>query len=112
MKKNLVFWSLIRTTLLGALIAFLVIGCSKSLSTNTDSLYVPSETDVTSTATLADLQAGRSLFIANCGKCHTLYSPDAFSVANWKTIVPNMAAKAGINSTQVAQIVKYVTRGK
>lgn len=95
-----------------AILMISLMSCSKSLNTNTDSLYVPTAVDVTSSATLADLQAGRSVFINSCGRCHTLYSPDNLSVANWKTIVPNMASRAGLSATETAQITKYVTRGK
>ncbi len=96
---------------LGALV-FILNGCSKNLNTDTSSLYTPSATDVTSTATLADLQAGRSVFINSCGRCHNLYSPDAYSAASWKTIIPNMAPRANLSSTETLQVTKYVTRGK
>ena len=59
------------------IVSVALVGCSKNLTTNTDSLYVPTTADVTSSATLADLQAGRSIFINSCGKCHSLYSPDS-----------------------------------
>ena len=95
-----------------AVLIVLLMSCSKNLTTNTDSLYVPTAADVTSSATLPDLQAGRSVFINSCGRCHTLYSPDNLSVANWKAIVPNMASKAGLSATETAQVTKYVTRGK
>ncbi len=94
------------------ILAFAFAGCSKSLTNNTDALYVPSATDVTATATLADLQSGRSVFINNCGRCHSLYSPDNYSAASWKTIVPNMASRAGLSATESLQVLKYVTRGK
>ena len=89
-----------------------LMSCSKNLNTNTDSLYVPTTADVTSRATLTDLQAGRSVFINSCGRCHNLYSPDNYSVASWKTIVPNMAARAGLSATETAQVTKYLTRGQ
>jgi cytochrome c5 len=89
-----------------------LMNCSKNLTSNTDSLYVPTAADVTSSATLPDLQAGRSVFINSCGRCHAFYSPDNLSVANWKTIVPNMASRAGLSATETAQVTKYVTRGK
>ncbi len=94
------------------LLAAMLSGCSKSLSTNTDSLYKPAAADVTSTATLADLEAGRTIFINNCGRCHNLYSPDSYAPSNWKTIIPAMAPRAGLSSTQASQVTKYVTRGK
>ena len=85
---------------------------TKNLTTNADSLYVPTASDVTSSATLPDLQAGRSVFINSCGRCHTLYSPDNLSVANWNAIIPNMASRAGLSASETAQVTKYVTRGK
>ncbi len=88
------------------------VGCSKNLATNTDSLYVPTSADVTSSASLTDLQAGRSIFINNCGRCHSLYSPDNYSASDWKAIIPNMAGRAGLSATQATQVTKYVTRGK
>lgn len=98
--------------MLFALAAILFTSCSKNLTNNTDVLYVPTAADATSTATLADLQAGRTVFINNCGRCHNLYNPDSYSAANWKSIVPIMASRAGLSATETAQVTKYVTRGK
>ncbi len=94
------------------LLVAMFFGCSKNLTTNTDSLYIPTATDVTPTATLADLQAGRSVYINNCGRCHNLYSPDSYSASSWKTIVPGMASRAGLSAIETTQVTKYVTRGK
>jgi len=88
------------------------VGCTKNLTNNTDSLYVPTSADVTASATLADLEGGRVIFINNCAKCHSYYSPDSYSAANWKTIIPNMASRAGLTSTQTTLVTKYATRGK
>ncbi len=94
------------------LLVAMFFSCSKNLTTNTDSLYIPTATDVTPTATLADLQAGRSVYINNCGRCHNLYSPDSYSASSWKTIVPGMASRAGLTAIETTQVTKYVTRGK
>ena len=54
--------------------------CKKETATvSSDSLYVPTTADVTSTATLAELQQGRTLYANSCGVCHGLYSPDNFT---------------------------------
>ena len=95
-----------------AILSVSFIGCSKNLTANTDSLYIPTTADVTSSASLADLQAGRSIFINNCGRCHSLYSPDSYSASEWKAIMPNMSGRAGLSTTQATQVTKYVTRGK
>ena len=102
-KRITLVWSIL-------LLATFLTGCSKSLTNSTDALYVPTTTDVTATATLADLQAGRTVFINNCGKCHSYYAPDSYSAAIWKTIVPTMASRAGLSATETTQATKYVTR--
>ncbi|MCK9411818.1 MAG: hypothetical protein M0Q53_05925 [Prolixibacteraceae bacterium] len=39
----------------------------------------PTTTDVSPSATLADLQAGRTLFINNCGRCHGIFEGEGTS---------------------------------
>ena len=90
---------------------FILIGCSKS-SNSTSSLYVPTSADVTSTATLADLQQGRTLYINNCNSCHSLYSPDSYNSTQWKSIIGSMAPKPSLSSSEILLVTKYVTRGK
>jgi cytochrome c5 len=91
---------------------FLVLlSCNKD-NVSADSLYVPSETDVTANATLAELQQGRTIYINKCGSCHGLYSPDSYSSSRWKSIMVDMAAKANLSSGDASLTLKYVTRGK
>jgi mono/diheme cytochrome c family protein len=97
--------------ILMVLIISLMIGSCKKTS-GTGSLYVPSSTDATSTATLSDLQQGRTLYINNCNSCHGLYSPDDYSAAQWRSIVSNMALKTGLSTAETVLVTKYVTRGK
>ena len=97
-------------TILGLLV---FTNCSKPKNSSTvSSLYTPTTTDVTPNATLAELQSGRTLYIANCGTCHNLYSPDAYSTSQWKTILSNMTPKTSLNSSDVLLVTKYVCRGK
>ena len=90
---------------------FILIGCSKSTN-NTSSLYVPTSADATSTATLADLQQGRTLYINNCGSCHSLYSPDDYISTQWKSIISSMGPSTSMSSSEILLVTKYVTRGK
>jgi hypothetical protein len=112
MKMNILSGKIFRVLIPIVFASMLILGCSKSLTNNTDALYVPTAADATSTATLADLQAGRTVFINNCGKCHNYYSPDSYAAANWKSIVPIMASRAALSATETSQVTKYVTRGK
>jgi hypothetical protein len=89
---------------------FSIQSCSKS-STDSSSLYTPTSADVTSNATLPELQQGRTLYINNCGKCHGLYSPDSYSSTQWKSIMNNMAPNTGMSASEILLVTKYVTRG-
>ena len=87
------------------------VSCSKQGS-NTTGLYVPTNADVTATATLQELQQGRALYVDNCGRCHGYYNPDNFSPSQWSTILSMMAPRAGLNASQVSLVTKYVSRGQ
>jgi hypothetical protein len=90
---------------------FLTMSCSKSNSAGS-SLYTPTTADVTSTATLTELQQGRTLYINNCNSCHGLYSPDNYTSTEWKSIISNMGPRTGMSSSEILLVTKYVTRGK
>jgi mono/diheme cytochrome c family protein len=91
--------------------ALLFIGSCKKDAIVTDSLYVPVASDATANATLAELQQGRTIYMNSCGSCHGLNSPDSYSASNWKSIVANMAPKAGLTAAQTTLVTKYVSRG-
>jgi mono/diheme cytochrome c family protein len=90
------------------LILALTFSCKKS---STASLYTPTSADATSTATLEELQQGRTLYINNCGRCHDLYSPDDYSSSQWKGIMPGMSPNTRMGASEVSLVTKYVTRG-
>jgi mono/diheme cytochrome c family protein len=92
------------------LILILTGGCTKK-GGDTSSLYTPSGADVTANATLEELQQGRVLYIENCNSCHGLYNPDSNSPSQWRSILSNMAPKAGLSSSETQLVTKYLTRG-
>jgi hypothetical protein len=94
---------------LGAVLVIFLAGCSKNNTSG--SLYTPTSADATTTATLADLQQGRTLYINNCNSCHSLYSPDSYTASQWKSIMSNMGPKTNMSSSQILLVTKYVTRG-
>jgi mono/diheme cytochrome c family protein len=85
-------------------------GCSKK-SSDTGGLYVPTSADATANATLQDLEQGRALYINNCGACHSLFSPDSYTPAQWGSIINNMAPKTNMSASEILLVSKYVTRG-
>jgi cytochrome c5 len=60
----------------------------------------------------ADLQSGRALYIAHCGRCHELQMPDSVSSADWHVVVPGMAWNAGISKADEAAIHRYLLAAK
>ena len=44
--------------------------------------------------TLSDLAEGQMLFKTNCSQCHPLKNPTSRDEAQWRKVVPKMAAKA------------------
>jgi len=98
--------------LLAIMIAVSVTACQKEAATTTDSLYVPTASDATASATLTDLQQGRSLYINNCASCHSLYLPESYTPARWKSILPSMTPRTNLSASEVLLVTKYVCKGK
>ena len=96
---------------LAAAILVFTLSCKKS-NLGISSLYTPTSADITSTATLEELQQGRTLYINNCGSCHGLYSPDDYTSTQWKSIMSSMGPKTGMSSSDKILVTKYVSRGK
>ncbi len=84
-------------------------------------LAVPAQSDIDRVSTkypgytLADLNAGKSLYESTCARCHHLKNPRSRSEKKWDKIVPNMLAKLTkkegkevINADQQESIRKYL----
>lgn len=54
---------------------------------------------------------GKTLFEANCAKCHKLYEPATYSAEKWSSILKWMQPKAKISDAEREQIYDYVTSG-
>jgi hypothetical protein len=87
-------------------------GACKKNSSDTSALYVPTSSDATSNATLQELQEGRILYIDNCNSCHSLYSPDNYTISQWKSIMSTMAPKTNMSTSDIQLVTKYLCRGK
>lgn len=55
-----------------------------------------------------EIAEGSSLYADNCGKCHELKNVNDYTDAQWKKIVPNMAAQAKLDATQENKIMQFV----
>jgi hypothetical protein len=89
----------------------LILSGSCKKNSGGSSIYTPTNADVTATATLQELQQGRTLYMNNCNACHSLYSPDDYTPIQWRSILPNMAPRTGMTSSEVLLVTKYITRG-
>ena len=89
----------------------LMSGCKKS-TVDANSLYTPTDADITASATLLELQQGHTLYINKCGSCHGLYSPDAYAPSQWNSIMSSMAPKSNLSGSENQLISKYVSRGR
>jgi mono/diheme cytochrome c family protein len=95
-----------------ALVILVIVGSCNKSNNGVSSLYTPTSADVTATATLQDLQQGRTLFINNCNACHSLYSPDDYTPTQWKSIINTMGTRTSLSASEISLVTKYVTRGK
>jgi len=51
---------------------------------------------------------GKGLFEQNCGKCHKLFSPTAFTQTEWEPILKRMQPKARLDDQQMDLVREYV----
>jgi mono/diheme cytochrome c family protein len=60
---------------------------------------------------LADLRAGRELYINKCSGCHALISVDKYDDATWTSEVLEMVArkKVRMNDADRTQLLRYLT---
>lgn len=93
-------------------IAVFMGGCKKDATVSSDSLYTPTLANVTANATLQELQEGRALYISNCNRCHGYYMPESYSPTQWKSTLSSMGPKAGMSSSDLLLVTKYVYMGK
>ena len=57
----------------------------------------------------ADVNSGKVLFDSKCHKCHKLKTIDKYTPEEWKVILPKMAQRAKLESSDESLIQQYVT---
>jgi len=93
---------------------FIVIFLSCLAACGTYKSISPTQNDVDRGATkfpgltLSQLNEGKATFESNCGKCHGLGRPFNVSVNALEKIMPEMAAKAGIDNEKSDRVLKYL----
>jgi len=90
---------------LATILAVVAISCKSAL-------YVPSEADASASVSLKQLQAGRLIYVNRCGSCHSLYLPEQFTPAKWRTNLNEMKPKAKLTDQEYTLVYRYLCRGK
>ena len=97
-----------------ALLALTIVACSPKVLTTPTQADVDRGSSMFPDYTLAELNEGKSLYIAKCGTCHKVKNPQSKTVEGWKNIVPIMTKKANKNKENIDPktqdaILKYLT---
>ncbi len=105
-----------KKTLFVALFPLLIFVLSECSST-APFFYTPAEVNVSSKATLAELNQGRAYFMEKCGECHRMPAPSKLPADKWSPVLDDMQVKAArksitITNEQKALIYKYLTSEK
>ncbi len=57
-----------------------------------------------------EYDAGKSTYMAYCGKCHALYQPPQFTAEKWTKVMPPMAKKAHLDKKTERAVLGFVLR--
>lgn len=57
---------------------------------------------------LAELDAGRTLYTRRCAGCHTLVDPRTITAGQWPAEVTEMRERAKLDDEQVETLVRYL----
>ncbi|HOW30973.1 MAG TPA: cytochrome c [Bacteroidales bacterium] len=90
--------------ILAAILLLALVACS------TTKMYTPSGANENKriTATLAELEQGRNLYVNNCNKCHGLSKPESRTPEQWTKVLESMAPKAKLTDAQKELVYKYL----
>ncbi len=89
---------------------FLTIGCFVLvLFSCAPGLYIPLSADAQKAGVLIeDLALGRSLYVRNCGSCHSLIAPNYLRPSEWNPMLTVMQQKAKVSNADIELIRSYL----
>lgn len=74
---------------------------------------IPSaEMSTRSGKSLATLQRGHAVYLAQCTRCHEAKQPQNISREDWHVVVPGMAWNAGISKADEKAVLAYLLAAK
>jgi hypothetical protein len=75
-------------------------------------LYMPVESPGRTSEEARELSLGRAAYISKCSSCHTLYRPEKYTPAEWKSQVERMSDRSKMTKDEEVQVVKYLGGGR
>lgn len=64
--------------------------------------------DVKKNYTEAQIEEGKSIYMAHCNKCHGYKEPESHTVNKWERVLPSMSKKAKLDEDQAGKVRAYV----
>jgi hypothetical protein len=58
-----------------------------------------------------NVSQGEQLYQLKCGRCHLAYTPEKYTLEEWKTIVQGMGPLSGLTAEDEKQILDYLEEG-
>ena len=55
-----------------------------------------------------EMESGRTLYLAKCGRCHKFYDPAKYPAKDWREWMDKMSRKAKLKLDQKALLSKYL----
>jgi mono/diheme cytochrome c family protein len=89
------------------LLSSLLSGCTGALPAVTADTALLAQT-LWPDATQAQLEQGRSMYVARCGGCHALVPPARRSPDQWRSDVSEMAPKARLSQEESLAVLRYL----
>ncbi len=82
--------------------------CTPKASKAISSLPVETKEQITAQYTANELETGKTIFLANCAKCHKLKQPETRTPGQWNKILKRMIPKSKLNDSEGKLVRAYV----
>jgi cytochrome c5 len=58
--------------------------------------------------TEAQMEEGKVIWQTNCNRCHKLYTPGSYTIAEWENILPRMYPRTKLDKEQSGKVRAYI----
>lgn len=89
-------------------IAVSMVQCTPKKATTTEKSPSEKVADIKKNYTEAQMAEGKTLFEADCAKCHRLHQPEEHDIAKWENVLPRMTKRAKMDDAQAGMVRAYI----